>query len=475
MSYTFTGGRAVAGAGLGGGILLTRSSPELRYNVIRGNFATKGGGVAIVNSNPVLLQNVIAGNTATSGSGGIDVNVGRLVIAGNTVDANVSGGPAGGMAIFAAYSALLVNNTVTRNTANDPAGGGGVAVWFSAARIVNTTVAGNRGGGLLVRGAQLAPVEIVNSVLWGNEGPAGESWGYDLTSGKGDFSVRYSAVGPSPVWDVRILESPGNITADPALMDLRGGNVHLCDGSPAIDAGTTDGLEGLPETDKDGRPRIMGTGIDMGAYEAGDALQDRTPPVITPMVTGTIGDNGWYTGDVSVEWAVSDKESAVTERSGCEALLVDYDTSGVSFTCSATSGGGTASATVLVKRDATPPVFTSCTITPATLWPPNRQMVAVSASVSASDMSGASILLAQARSSEPDLGPQPGDRPGDIEGFVPGGLITQGALRAERLAGGRGRSYLLVYSVRDGAGNEGVPCRLTVTVPQNAADTAGKK
>jgi len=29
-------------------------------------------------------------------------------------------------------------------------------------------------------------------------------------------------------------------------------------------------------------------------------LYHATPPVITPTITGTLGDNGWYTNDVTI-------------------------------------------------------------------------------------------------------------------------------------------------------------------------------
>ena len=85
---------------------------------------------------------------------------------------------------------------------------------------------------------------------------------------------------------------------------------------------------------------------------------DDTPPTIAPNVTGTLGDNGWYVSDVSVTWSVSDAESEVTTQ-GCEDQGVTSDTHGVTFTCTASSGGGTASQSVTIKRDATAPVVSA--------------------------------------------------------------------------------------------------------------------
>jgi RTX calcium-binding nonapeptide repeat (4 copies) len=92
---------------------------------------------------------------------------------------------------------------------------------------------------------------------------------------------------------------------------------------------------------------------------------DHSPPVVTPTVTGTAGGNGWYVSDVGVSWDVRDDESAVTSQSGCDATTVTADTTGTTFTCEATSEGGTGRASVVVKRDSTAPSVT-CASPPQT-------------------------------------------------------------------------------------------------------------
>ncbi|MCS7307783.1 MAG: hypothetical protein NZ526_04430 [Aquificaceae bacterium] len=56
----------------------------------------------------------------------------------------------------------------------------------------------------------------------------------------------------------------GNIQADPKFVGFV--DFRLREGSPCIDAGRNYALE-LPKTDRDGKPRINGRAVDMGAYE----------------------------------------------------------------------------------------------------------------------------------------------------------------------------------------------------------------
>jgi hypothetical protein len=84
-------------------------------------------------------------------------------------------------------------------------------------------------------------------------------------------------------------------------------------------------------------------------------VYDSTPPVISPLVTGNLGSNDWYRSNVQINWNVSDAESAVNSSNGCDVSNVTEDTAGVTFTCIATSLGGTSTQSVTIKRDATAP------------------------------------------------------------------------------------------------------------------------
>lgn len=82
---------------------------------------------------------------------------------------------------------------------------------------------------------------------------------------------------------------------------------------------------------------------------------DNTPPNIKYEITGTSGSNGWYISDVDVIWVVTDDESSISYTSGCDPTSINYETTGITLTCSATSLGGTNSLSVTIKIDKTGP------------------------------------------------------------------------------------------------------------------------
>jgi hypothetical protein len=89
---------------------------------------------------------------------------------------------------------------------------------------------------------------------------------------------------------------------------------------------------------------------------------DNTDPTVpSPSVSGTLGDNGWYTSNVTVTWpAPTDGGSGIASTSGCGATNITSDTTGQVVTCSATdNAGNTASNSVTIKRDTVAPSISS--------------------------------------------------------------------------------------------------------------------
>jgi hypothetical protein len=107
--------------------------------------------------------------------------------------------------------------------------------------------------------------------------------------------------------------------------------------------------------------RMSGSHNDI-AQKLGGTLKlqslDVTPPTVTPVITGKLGKNGYYTSDVKVAWQVDDPDSAVAKGAGCADATVTADTEGKTFECSASSKGGKVSQQVTIKRDATAPALT---------------------------------------------------------------------------------------------------------------------
>ncbi|HMD36177.1 MAG TPA: LamG-like jellyroll fold domain-containing protein, partial [Vicinamibacterales bacterium] len=102
-------------------------------------------------------------------------------------------------------------------------------------------------------------------------------------------------------------------------------------------------------------------------HQDGDG--DTTPPVITPIVTGTVGGGGWYTSDISIQWTIADPDSGIVSVSpGCAPATFTSDFILGTPTCEATSHGGTATVTVPLKRDTSAP-FIMITTPINTIYP----------------------------------------------------------------------------------------------------------
>lgn len=110
---------------------------------------------------------------------------------------------------------------------------------------------------------------------------------------------------------------------------------------------------------------VVAQALNPGQTTRTGSFDDTTPPVITPTITGTLGQNGWYRSNVTVTWSVSDPGSGITTKTGCDTVTLTSDTPGTTLTCSAVNGKGMpASNSVTIKIDKTPPTITA-TVSPA--------------------------------------------------------------------------------------------------------------
>ena len=158
----------------------------------------------------------------------------------------------------------------------------------------------------------------------------------------------------------------GNITNAPLFVDSAHGNLRLQSDSPCINAGNNAYV--TTTTDLDGRPRIVGGTVDMGAYEYRALLVwPGSPTPVPPYATWTtaatniqdavdaaiVGDNvvvtnGIYAGGVSVTNAltllsVSGAPVTIIDGGGtnrCASLTDGASLSGFTLTNGYASGGG---------------------------------------------------------------------------------------------------------------------------------------
>lgn len=174
---------------------------------------------------------------------------------------------------------------------------------------------------------------------------------------------------------------------------------------------------------------------------------DATGPanVVLSVISGTSGNNGWYTSNVTVQASGFDSVSGIAT---CTTTTLTTDTAGRNVAGSCKNNAGlTASAPIIViKIDKTAPAV-SLSVSPDTLWPPNNQLIDVHAAVAVTDaLSGsAGFFLTSVTSSDP------GDD--DILAFGVGAADVDGLLRAQRSGAGAGRIYTLTYTGADMAGN----------------------
>ena len=277
--------------GHGGGIACYYSSPIIINNVIKNNKSDfNGGGIDCNHSSPTITNNVIENNNSNSGGGGISFNLysspnGESQIANNIIIKNKVGSydQGGGIQCFDHSNPQIINNIIADNEASYTTGfgggiycealyfplkicnnliignkakyGGGIRCYFNASPIItNNTISGNSAGSSYSGGGidcerNVSPI-ILNSILWGNTPQ-------EIELDNATITVTYSNIKGG--WP-----GEGNIDADPLFVGPENGIYYLQTGSPCLGSAKCDGA---PETDKDGQPRPLGSGCDMGCYE----------------------------------------------------------------------------------------------------------------------------------------------------------------------------------------------------------------
>lgn len=187
---------------------------------------------------------------------------------------------------------------------------------------------------------------------------------YKITANSGDGETGCNATGASPA--IVTINVPIGVTANPSSLSFSSCGSE----KPVVFSSTTVGNYEITVSVSDSGPGTYNTTPAKFTLKVLSAPppSDSTPPVITPSVVGTLGNNGWYVSDVIVSWTVEDDESDISLSTGCDPTTINTDTNSVTLTCSATSAGGTATESVTIERDATPPSISFELTPPQTGW-----------------------------------------------------------------------------------------------------------
>ena len=246
-----------------------------------------GGGIHSQNSG-VVSNCVISGNSCDWGGGGVyGGTVRRSVISGNR-GGDLGGG---GLCNANADNCLILSNTSPSAGANYF--NASAAVWLSLApnpparmTLDNCTIVKNtsdESGSLLASSDAVSmglpsKMAVRNCVMWDNVNDNG-----------GDLTF---ADLPNNCY--RLTLGVGTVTNNPQFVDSMAGNYQLKWTSPCRNAGSTNYVASA--TDLLGLTRIVGTSVDIGAYEAvnsdGDQLSNGEEAYYgtNPLLTDTDGD-----------------------------------------------------------------------------------------------------------------------------------------------------------------------------------------
>lgn len=200
--------------------------------VITGNWTGTTGTVFVYQDAVATISNcTITGNQAIQGAG-IYVQ-GTATIANSLIANNASYSRGGGIYVGPNGTATIVNNTLAANSASN-----------------------GDGAGLFVDGT----ATVANNIVVNNDTGIGTS--------SPSLTLQNNDVFGNIDWDYKGIADPtgsgGNISGDPLF--AADGDFHILAGSPCIDAGN-DSLVTAGAIDLDGKQRISGAHVDMGAYE----------------------------------------------------------------------------------------------------------------------------------------------------------------------------------------------------------------
>jgi hypothetical protein len=178
------------------------------------------------------------------------------------------------------------------------------------------------------------------------------------------------------------------------------GGVVTADVSDATSGPAASSVSAAADTATVGEKTVLLTGSDNAGNETAATCSyvvlDPTAPAIASSIDGTLGANGWYTSVVGLDWSVDEPESPDSlVVTGCVDHSITADQAETTYSCSASSAGGSAGPVeVAIKRDATEPTVDCVSPAPAFLLGAAGALVTASVSDATSGPTAASVSAA---------------------------------------------------------------------------------
>ncbi len=327
---------AIYGGFFGNETLLSSRNPGANQTILSGDIGSSGNAdncyhtIVTVNNNATarldgfivrdgnadgigISKNVFGAIIEASSGGGMAIYTSSPVISNCILTVNKAG-QGGGIYTYGDGTTPLIRNCVISDNFSNNINGGGIFNGFStAATIQNCTISRNTasGEGAGVCNYLLSHPLYVNTVIWGNSGPAPAGMQDNIASPVLAYSLVQEGHSGTGILSSDALfvdqsdpDGPDNkwMTADDGL------RLSAC--SPAVNTGFY--TNNIPSTDILGQTRVFDVTADMGAYELqsyrdGSSLAQNGDAVSMTIVNGTT--NSFLVSGCRVIAQVSPSES----------------------------------------------------------------------------------------------------------------------------------------------------------------------
>jgi CSLREA domain-containing protein len=289
--------RLINGIGDFGGSISNHGTLTLDSCTLSANAGTSGG--AIFNGNTLTVSNSTINGNSTANFGGAIFNAGTVTLNNSTLTDNEAAKGGGALAVNGGVETFVVSNCTIAGNRSQTAGSGGGLDFFgtTSATLSNTILAGNTANGALSNygSSNTPPPLISNGYNLSDDAPSG-------LTGTGDL-VNNANV------NLGTLADNGGPTQTMALLI---GSAAINTGDPAFSP--------PPSTDQRGSgfPRVQGSRIDIGAFEATHVTQSGPNYVIN--VTSD-GDDGACT---DLNCSLREAINAANAHAGAEAINIPF-------------------------------------------------------------------------------------------------------------------------------------------------------